>query len=452
MPDDPPCPSAPRHVLIIGGGASGVIMAAHVLMRPGTRVTLIERGARTGCGIAYATTDPNHLLNTRAQGMSAFADRPDDFLDWLHREGRAVCPDAFADRASYGRYLGQVLAPWDGTARLTILQAEVTALEPCPHGIIAHLPGHPALRADRAILATGHAVPEAGPDLDGAWSFGADMEAAGDVVIVGSGLSMVDQVLSLLAAGHRGTIIAVSRRGRLPLPHAAAGARPPPAHPPIGAEVSALLQWARAFARRIEAEGGRWQDAVDAIRPQAQRIWQGMSEAQRRRFLRHAATWWGVHRHRIPPASASLLQGALDRGQLVIQRAAFEGTEREGADRIARIRHAGGQSRRIRAARIIDCRGILRDPETHGSALIRDLLRRGTARMDPLRIGLSVDAASRLIGADGQAAERILALGPVARAAFWEITAVPDIRDQAARLAAVLEAQDQGTAPSFGPA
>ena len=41
------------------------------------------------------------------------------------------------------------------------------------------------------------------------------------MVIIGTGLSMVDQALSLLNKGHRGPILAYSRRGLLPLPHAA---------------------------------------------------------------------------------------------------------------------------------------------------------------------------------------------------------------------------------------
>ncbi len=48
------------HVLIIGGGGSGVMMAAHLLSRPdaGFRVTIVEGRHMLGCGVAYSTTDP----------------------------------------------------------------------------------------------------------------------------------------------------------------------------------------------------------------------------------------------------------------------------------------------------------------------------------------------------------------------------------------------------------
>ena len=55
------------HVLIVGGGgASGVLMATHLLSHRDVpfRVTLIEGRHAVGQGIAYSTTDPDHLLNS----------------------------------------------------------------------------------------------------------------------------------------------------------------------------------------------------------------------------------------------------------------------------------------------------------------------------------------------------------------------------------------------------
>jgi len=62
-------------ILIIGGGASGVLMAAHLLRHcPSASVVLAERQRRIGAGVAYATDNPLHLLNVRAGNMSAFGD------------------------------------------------------------------------------------------------------------------------------------------------------------------------------------------------------------------------------------------------------------------------------------------------------------------------------------------------------------------------------------------
>jgi uncharacterized NAD(P)/FAD-binding protein YdhS len=155
------------HVLVVGGGASGVLAAAHLLERPGSLcVTLIEERELLGCGVAYSTNDPAHLLNTRVASMSAFPDRPDHFLDWLRSGPDPLAhPDGFVARGTYGRYLASLLVPWQGSARLSCLHASCRgAEEPARGGIAAHLSDGRVrvLLGDAAILATGHALPEAG--------------------------------------------------------------------------------------------------------------------------------------------------------------------------------------------------------------------------------------------------------------------------------------------------
>ena len=426
-----------QHVLVIGGGASGVLMAAHLLKQDGIQVTLVEKGELLGCGIAYSTTDPDHLLNTRVHNMSAFADQPEHFHDWLTEHGRPRHETDFVSRATYGDYMQDLLTPWRGNPRLTLVKDEATRLQAEDGGITLTLGSGQQVRGDRAILATGHAVPEATPGLDNAWHFDGGIDPDARVVIIGSGLSMIDQTLSLLKGGHRGQIVSVSRRGLLPLAHGTSLPRPTGDEPPFGAEISWLLHWMRTTARNAEANGGSWRDAVDGVRPHAHRLWREMTITQRKRFLRHAGSWWGVHRHRIPPASWNTILDALTRGQLELRRGRFDGME----DNHVRILHPDRSVEEIAASRVIDCRGILRDLETHGSPLIRDLLKQGIARMDPLRVGLDVTLHCQLIAQDGTVQQRIQAIGPVSRAAFWEITAIPDIRAQVAELASQPETE-----------
>ena len=81
-------------IAVIGAGFSGVMTAIHLLWRcqPGERVYLVERGDRVGPGLAYGTSHPRHLVNVRAENMSAFADEPDHFVRWLERLPRAARP------------------------------------------------------------------------------------------------------------------------------------------------------------------------------------------------------------------------------------------------------------------------------------------------------------------------------------------------------------------------
>lgn len=443
------------HVAIVGGGASGVLMATQLLSRPGGRfrVTIIEQRNLLGCGLAYSGDDPHHLLNTRVRNMSAFPDDPDHFARWLGSRDPTADPASFVSRTTYGAYLADLLTPWqsgEGASRLACIRQSCRRIDDHGRTLTLHL-ADGTLTADHVVLATGHVLPEPDPSaiLSGAWEPIGDLDPAGRVIIIGTGLSMVDQVLSLLNRGHRGEILAVSRRGLLPREHG-------PTTPwtmtdrdlPSGAPVSESFRRVRILAGEAAAQGGSWRDVVDGVRPHVSRLWRAMTIGERSRFLRHAASWWDIHRHRMPPESAAIIVAALERGQLRLIRGGFVDARRaEDGRLVARIRPAQGRGaaavvhEEYLARRIIDCRGIRRDPLRNASPLTADLLAKGMARIDPLRIGLDVSPDCRVIDRTGRPSPRLRAIGPTSRAAFWEITAIPDIREQTARLAGWMEAE-----------
>lgn len=400
-----------------------------------------------GCGIAYSTGDPQHLLNTRVGNMSAFPDDPDHFRRWLESHhaaagDQAATAAAFVGRPTYGAYLADLLAPWQsgpGAARLSCIRR--TCLRIGDHGahLTVHLDNGDTLRADQVVLATGHVLPDPDPAgvLSGAWEPLGDLDSGGRVIIIGTGLSMVDQVLSLMNRRHRGQIIALSRRGLLPQRHAPVSpVQIPAGDVPLGARASVLFRWARALARQAERTGGDWRDAVDGIRPHVRRLWASLPLAERARFLRHGAPWWDIHRHRMPPQSADRIADALASGQLRLVRGRFIGAD-HGPDGglVARIASPAQGLRKVPAARIIDCRGIRRDPLHHASPLMAGLIASGMGRIDPMGIGLDVSPDCAVIGRGGVPSVRLHAIGPASRAAFWEITAIPDIREQTTALA-----------------
>jgi len=191
------------------------------------------------------------------------------------------------------------------------------------------------------VLATGHVLP--GPDpkrvLSGAWEPVGDLDPDGRVIIIGTGLSMVDQVLSLLNRGHRGEILAVSRRGLLPREHGPATPRALTDRDlPSRAPVSESFRLIRLLAAEAAAQGGSWRDVVDGVRPHVSRLWGTMTTGERARFLRHAASWWDIHRHRMPPESAAIIATARRRGQLRLIRGRFTDARRAGDGQfVARI-------------------------------------------------------------------------------------------------------------------
>src|SRR5579872_2070048 len=90
-------PENARVIAIIGGGFTGSMAFAN-LVRFGAQadfplhIVLIDRQPAFGEGIAYRTNDPRHLLNVPAARMSAWPDRPDDFLEFARAKDPSVKP------------------------------------------------------------------------------------------------------------------------------------------------------------------------------------------------------------------------------------------------------------------------------------------------------------------------------------------------------------------------
>lgn len=437
-----------NHVLILGGGASGVLLAVH-LLRDRTahlKVTIVEKRSELGAGAAYATNHPDHLLNVRANNMSAFPDHPGHFADWLRQAGATLHDytddTCFAPRHLYRDYLAGLLAPPLDDGRLVCRHAEAVAVHTEPHGVRVSLADGGQIEADRVVIATGNEGPALPPEPwrhDG-WSDPAHcrVEADAPVVVVGTGLTMVDRVMALLHAGHRGPITAVSRHGFMPQSHKPVAPRCfDKAQIPFATSSRHLLRWLRGAASLAARSGEDWRGVVDGLRPHTQALWRHLPTGERRRFLRHARPFWDVHRHRIAPAAANRLADAIARGQLTIVAAhvvGFEPRPQGGVDvRVARrVTRAPAA---IYAEAVFECRGRSQDLTRTENPVLRQLLRSGAARPDPLRLGLDVTQDCALIDAAGDVGGRLFGLGPVTAGIFWEVVAIPDIRGQAAQLA-----------------
>ncbi|MBX3530306.1 MAG: FAD/NAD(P)-binding protein [Rhizobiaceae bacterium] len=441
--------SGRRSFVIVGGGASGVLLAAQLLKSddPALRVTVVERSDGFGHGLAYSSTLDEHLLNVGARGMSAFPDEPDHFWRWLRKHGLADDSETpfFAPRRLYGDYLRKIIV---GMAerepvRLRLLHGLATSLSPTASGVEVQLANGTSLIAHAAILAAGHDT-EPASEFSFAVKPGSNADAPlppdAPVLILGTGLSMVDAWLALRHRGHRGPVIALSRRGLLPAPHRAGKPlRLDSADVPLGTDLSYFVDWFRDLVRAHQKAGGDWRDVVDGIRPFNQRIWQSWPAGARRRFLEHTKAWWDIHRHRMAPQIHSRLSAALESGELKLLAGRLHEARQTPDGFVAQVqlRHQP-TIERITVARIYDCTGIVKDVASGSIAIVRSLTERGLARVDPLRIGLDVTVNCAVVDAAGAASDKIYAIGPLTRGTFFEIDAVPDIRVQAAHLAARL--------------
>ncbi len=448
-------------VAIVGAGFSGTLLALHLLRRADmqVRVVLIERNAQFGRGPAYAAGNSSHLLNVPAAKMSAFHGEPLHFLDWLRANADAEppCGDTFVPRHMFGRYVRHLLHAeirGDTLDRLTLVRGDVIDISPDARGLCLSLDRGRALRADRAVLAVGNFPPAPPPIEDrrfydtafykpDPWAADAldGLDPDTPVLLIGTGLTMVDTVISLLDGNHQGPIVALSRRGLLPNRHAAPGGGTLPEPPSCPTGAAALARTLRARCAQNMRQGGSWQAIIDELRPFTTEIWQAMPTAERRRFLRHVRPWWDVHRHRLSGPVADRIDDARRRRQLGVLAGHIAGYEILGRQVTIAYRPRGRDGlERVVAGRVINCAGPNADYGRIRDGLIRSLLSRGLVRPDALSLGLDVTANCALLDREGAISRRLFAIGPVTRGTFWEMTAVPDIRHQAEFLAGRLAA------------
>lgn len=443
-------------VAIVGAGFSGLLTALHLVADPaGPRVRLIERSGTFGRGAAYSTANPDHLLNVRVGNMSAFPDRPDHFTEWLSGRGGWSAHGGFVTRGVYGDYLQDLLRQaLEETAanRLLLEQDEAVEVRPVGDGWRVKLGVGRELAAQAVVLAPGvlkpAPPPAAGPDLLASPHYVADpwggadrlARTAGDVLLLGAGLTMVDVAIGLVGPGRR--VWAISRRGLLSRTHAPVAAGPPSARPE-GSPLDLL--------RRLRTEAGPndWREAIDNVRPHVTAIWRSWSQPQRRAFLRHLRPWWDICRHRLSPSVARQIHAAVRARDLMVR--AGEVTQlspvRDGIEVAWRPR--GERSlRRLKVSAVVNCTGFAGDLERAGDPLLARLLDQGLVRADPNRLGLDVDEVSRPLGRDGRTRAGLYAVGPLTRGAVWEMTSVPDIRLQAADTARAILAALQHAAAS----
>lgn len=448
-------------IVIIGSGCSGTLLATHLLNEPSItqslRVVLIERTTRHARGLAYGTHNPVHLLNVPAAKMSAFPDAPEHFLRWMqHRDG-SVEAGTFVPRLNYGEYLQAVLdearrnAPAQVSFELRHDEAVAVEFEADGKRASVSLRDGEDIKADRVVLALGNFTPpdpfvpndkfyESERYIRDPWNNNAldAINADDSVFLIGTGLTMLDVVLSLRSRKHRGAIHALSRHGLLPQTHKAVTPRAPfavPEESPL--TMRRLLALVRRELREAEEAGDDWRTVIDSLRPATQKLWQALSLDERKRFLRHVRHLWEVHRHRVAPAVAAVIDETKGTGQLSIHAGRIEAYEEdERGDIVVRFQSRGGRgAESLRVTHVINCTGPHTDFAKVRDPLIESLREGGWLSPDSLKLGVEVSETGALIKACGTASKILYTLGPLRKARLWETTAVPEIRIQAATLA-----------------
>ncbi len=450
----------PPTIVVAGVGFSGVSVAAHLARLPwtsGVRIVLLERNDAPARGVAYSTPSRLHLLNVPAGRMGAFADDEGHFLRWLRLSEPSLSGDAFAPRLRYGEYLASILDGLQTAAppgvRVEVRHADVRDLEPVDPRLRVHLASGPPIDADRAVLATGTPAPSRSSVANALrddpryvhdpWANGAlgRVRSLQPILLVGTGLTMVDVVLALRESGHRAGFLAVSRRGLLPQPHRDWPLPPPVVPPPSGlstwdGSASALVAMIHDSVRHAARGGLDWRDVINGLRPLTPSLWQRMPARERERFLRHLRPYWDTHRHRMSTRVGAEINAMIFRGELSVVAGRVESC-RAGAESVEfGIRRRGQPiTTPHRAGAVINCTGPESDYSRVDEPLFQALRGRGLATADPLRLGILTDEEGALIDTRGATSPVLFTLGNPRKAGLWESTAVPELRAQAARLA-----------------
>lgn len=464
-------------VVVAGAGAAGTLTALHLVRASGRRSTplevlLLDPADRWGRGLAFGTPEEAHLLNVPATGMSALPEDPGHFVAWASSQGqydrdgrRTPCdPNAFLPRRSFGLYLDDTLshelAASDGLAGVRHLRDEATGVMRSTSGWEVHTRSGRILDADAIVVATG--LPQVGWSwaprslrasaffVADPWAPGAldvvrrDRTGPSDVLVVGTGLTMVDVVLSLTGEANRPDrrLLAISRSGRLPRTHLVTPKLA--AIPDItdwGSDLGGFIERTERHLREVQAATGDWRPAVDGLRFRVAELWARLDGCDRTRFLKEYAGAWNALRHRMAPSSRTRLDALIAAGRLHVEAAEVlhaEPLSRGGL----RVTLSDGSRREV--GWVVNCTGPRSDVRELGNPLVDDLLRSrvGGALATVTTAGMGFHTeAGRLVDATGTTDAPIWTLASLRRGELYESTAVPEIRGQALSVAtSVLDA------------
>ena len=455
-----------KQVVIIGGGFSGCLTAINLsrLSSGPLRITIINDGYPLGRGIAYSTGNGSHLLNVVARNMSALADQPGHFVEWLRtRSEYRTEPverlrERFAPRRVYGDYLHSLLFAQTAAAaekgiQIETIAAEATDVGPAFGGASVALSNGQFINANRVVLATGN-QPPADLKLDGLdpahpryfqnpWQ---DWESKlpdrrENVILIGTGLTMVDVFLSLMDLDWKGRIFGVSLNGLLPLSHFK-GVEYPDVFAGQSGPIK-LGEMYRVFKKHFRQADGAGLNPViliDKLRPVTQRLWQNFSLREKQRFNRHLRTRWNVARHRIAQSIHQKISTATAAQQLEIIKGRMTKLAAHG-NRLELTLKTGGAYQKIEGGALINCTGPCERFSGTNSPLYCNLIARGLVQTDEIDMGIKVTPDFAVVGRDDQPFGLLLALGPVLKGTLWESIAVPELRSQTFRVAEILAKQ-----------
>ena len=446
-------------IAIIGAGVSGRLLALNLHRRahPASTILMFDRGDPQWMGPAYSNAADYLLLNVPAVRMGAVADDPEHFLRWVQGKGVRAGPWDFLPRVFYRDYVLELVAQEQherpSGPSLEHHGGAVADIEVRDDGVTIQVEARDPVVVDKAILALGSFPPphpmvenqtalQSQRYVPNPWRPGVvgEVRSSDTVVAIGTGQTTVDLIVALAKQAYAGRIVAMSRRGILPLAH-----RGFESYPSFFSEIEGsrtildIFRTVRLHLGRANSMGVDARSVIDSMRPDTQALWVGLPDDEKRRFLRHLFRYWEIIRARIPEESEAIMETMRASGQLeVIAGRIRDLVETESALEVFYTPRGGTRASVVRGDVVINCIGPESDYTRIDDALVRNLMRRGLIRPGPAGLGLDARPDGAIIGRDGTPSDSLYTLGPPMKGVLWEVLGVPDIRAQAERLAELL--------------
>ena len=467
----------PRNVVVVGGGFSGASLAVQLVRsaKAPLDITIIEPNAHLGRGLAYSAVDPDHRLNAPTYVHSMLPEDAWHFTRWcldhkvLERDPQALWSDGgmYIRRSDFGLYIEDTVKqhqrwPANGST-ITHLQDTAVGVSELAAGLqIATAGGH-ALNADMVLVATGNPVPRLQAPFDPALATHPSVvenpldsqrlyaiAPPSRVLLVGSGLTALDVLSTLVRQGHRGQIVVMSRRGQRPKPQgpmpavlaqasspAALAALPggivldrimgpAPAHFAQAGQPLTLRGMTRALRNRIretQAAGTTWYPAFDDLRDAVWQLWPQLPAAEKRRFLAKMRTWYDVHRFRSPPQNEHMVRAAEAQGLIDFRAARLQSVTASDTGSTLEVvmrEHGHTGNRHEQFDVVINCTGLDAAKGMRANPFLAAASAAGFIRPDPCGMGFDVDAQCRAINTRGQAQGTLRVIGPPTAGTFGD--------------------------------
>lgn len=447
-------------IAIIGGGLSGTLLAYHLLREDRHPVTvyLFEKDyQQLSRGIAYRASNENQLLNVPAAKMNLYGVPPGDFYQWLKSNGhKNVLRDDFVSRALFGTYLKELFQKSLDQAKhvkVKVITDEVIDIVKEDGMLHVFTTIEHMYRVSTAVVANG-ILPPADPfevTLDikltnlyqsNPWNFHYldQLKSNDHVVLIGTGLTMLDHAAGLLKSEKGIRVTAFSRRGLLPLAH--------DSYQPYnfedykfvpGEDIGELFRSIKTFYLTHKSKGLDWRDLIDRVRNQVPQLWKALNAASKKSFIRHLKPYWEIHRHRAPKQVLDVVDQAMREGRFTLLKGKIHEVTTDSNCLIIKLNNSNG-TYDIRANYLLNSSGLQHNISLTSDPLLRNLLERGYMIPDSNKLGVETDEQGAFQCTVGE--KNIFTLGALRRAAVFECTAAREIGEQAFQISQKLLKQE----------